>query len=458
MANANIFQQYLQAPRSVLDYAGDLDRRDANRLALEGQRGQNALQALTMEQARGQMADAAAKRNAIQRIYAANPGASQQEIARALQSDPLTSQEGWAAEKEFLGNEKTRSGISKEQAETAAKVAETRFKEADRHVQELVFVQTPQDVQAYVERTLDIRGVPPEQRDQLRATALGKFQQMGLEGWKAAAKQAAIPVVEEYKAAADMARAKLQSDTQITTNRLTNQTSRENSIRSTSQQERASLRADERQREANERGKVQYDSERGGMINLKTGEFQPATQGGQPIGAKEKPIPGPALKQITEARDNAATLNRLTAEFKPEFGGKGLYGLGAEMGMSIKGNVGVDKDAVAWWKNYRKQSELTERHALFGATLTQAEQGAWRSADIAPGMDAAVIERNLAERAALSKKVFENTRQDLIDAGYKKERIEAIADRNAPRPGATGDFEAPADKPRKYNPATGKIE
>lgn len=41
-------------------------------------------------------------------------------------------------------------------------------------------------------------------------------------------------------------------------------------------------------REQFNRGRLQYDAERGGTVNLDTGEFKPATQGGAPIGPKDK--------------------------------------------------------------------------------------------------------------------------------------------------------------------------
>lgn len=40
------------------------------------------------------------------------------------------------------------------------------------------------------------------------------------------------------------------------------------------------------QRDQFNRGRVQYDAERGGMVNLDTGAFTPATQGGQPLAPK----------------------------------------------------------------------------------------------------------------------------------------------------------------------------
>lgn len=53
---------------------------------------------------------------------------------------------------------------------------------------------------------------------------------------------------------------------------------------------------DLRRQEA-QQGKWQYDPARGGLVNIGTGEFKPATQDGKPIGAKEQPI--------TESQANA---------------------------------------------------------------------------------------------------------------------------------------------------------
>lgn len=154
-----------------------------------------------------------------------------------------------------------------------------------------------------------------------------------------------------------------------------------------------------------------------------------------------KPLAGPVLKQLQEARDNASTIGNLNSTFKDNFASKGIMGVGADLSIMGKSVVGSDKDTVDWWKNYRKQAELTERHALFGASLTPGEQASWRSADIGPGMHPDVIKKNLATRAALSSRIFGNTRQDLIDAGHSEDRINAIANREAgaggtaPQPG-----------------------
>jgi hypothetical protein len=172
----------------------------------------------------------------------------------------------------------------------------------------------------------------------------------------------------------------------------------------------------------------------------KAGAITPV-QGFAPKGGG-KPLPGAALKQITEVRDNALTIDRLSGAFKDDFAGKGVLGMGAEAQLAGAAVLGRDQDAVDWWKNYRKQAELVERHALFGASLTPGEQASWRSADIGPGMDPKVIRKNLETRAELAKQVLERTRQDLIDAGHSEQRVNAIAGRGpaatAAKPAAGG--------------------
>lgn len=160
-----------------------------------------------------------------------------------------------------------------------------------------------------------------------------------------------------------------------------------------------------------------------------------------------KPLPAAVTKQITEARDNAATIKRLADSFEDAYGGKGVLGLGGDKQMAASGLLGVDRDAVDWWKNYRKGAELIERHALFGAALTPTEQSSWRAADITPGTDAAVIRRNLQTRAALGAKVLDAARQDLIDAGHSEKRINAIAGRDM-----TVDNLPPKEKPAAAKP------
>lgn len=157
-----------------------------------------------------------------------------------------------------------------------------------------------------------------------------------------------------------------------------------------------------------------------------------------------KPLVQPVIKSLQETRDNAVSINNLTKTFKPEYADKGVMGVGADASMSAKAIMGWDKDAVEWWKTYKKQAELVERHAMFGASLTPGEQASWRSADIAPGMDADVINTNIKARAELAKTMLENTRSDYVGAGYSEKRIGLIVDRGLKQ---LGDEKLDADRP-----------
>lgn len=161
-------------------------------------------------------------------------------------------------------------------------------------------------------------------------------------------------------------------------------------------------------------------------------------EGYMPKRPPAKPLAPAVVKQLQEARDNATTMDRLNTSFKDDFASKGVLGFGADLQMSAAGTLGKDQDAVAWWKDYRKSAELTERHSLFGAALTPSEQASWRSADIGPGLDKATIKTNLATRAALTKKILNATKQDMIDAGHNSDRVTFIADRDSTAPPAAG--------------------
>lgn len=123
MANANVFQAYLTTPKSVADYAADMDRRDLLSAQLQNTLGQNALLNLTRQQQAQQAQQAMAQQNAIQRVYAG--GGSPEQVIERLKADPLTADRGFALEKEMLGNRKTAADTGKSTAEAGKINAET---------------------------------------------------------------------------------------------------------------------------------------------------------------------------------------------------------------------------------------------------------------------------------------------------------------------------------------------
>lgn len=211
---ANIFQNLIRAPRSVADYSADIDRNEMAGLQLEGQRGQNALVALTRQQQAQQAQQAMRENNALQRIAQESGGDPQRMIGGLRGSGlPGLMTRADALEKQALDKQKIGADVGKTDAETAAKIAETRYAALDRHARNLGMVQTPEDLVAYADTTLDILGAQGPQREQARQQMLAKAQQLGLEQWKQAAAQQAVPLLEKFKEDAQNKRAQLQADT-----------------------------------------------------------------------------------------------------------------------------------------------------------------------------------------------------------------------------------------------------
>lgn len=277
MANANLFQAYLQPPKSVLDYSNDLDVVEARKVALEGQRQQNALQALTLQQNTAASQAQMGERNALARIASGwNANTTPEDRVAALRNSgmPGLMTQADALEKGALDRTKTQAGAAKDNAEAEAKRAEVRWKLADRHAQDLARVRTPQDAVAYIDSAVQSGLLPPQMRDQ----EIASMQQQGLGAWLQAESQAAIPVVEKFKRDAEMQRAQLTADTQVKTTGMNNATTR----RGQDIAERAALQG----------GSVQVDSA-GNMIVVPNKAVPGAPVSASPVvGADGKPLKG----------------------------------------------------------------------------------------------------------------------------------------------------------------------
>ena len=145
MANPNIFQQYLQPPRSVMDYGADMDKAESNRLALIGQRRQNELAGIGIEQQRAAAQLGAAKQNALQAI--ANDPAMADPVARetAMLNHPLLSAEGQAMRQSRLAAGKTEAETADKKAEAARKDWDAKNAQREAALRAISAFQSPQD-------------------------------------------------------------------------------------------------------------------------------------------------------------------------------------------------------------------------------------------------------------------------------------------------------------------------
>lgn len=131
----------------------------------------------------------------------------------------------------------------------------------------------------------------------------------------------------------------------------------------------------------------------------------------------DKPLAHLVHKDLSERDATATAMQDLKSTFKPEFAGPAGY-LKDKAGTYIPG---ATTETAEWWKNYRKNVQLIERHASFGGTLTPNEQASWRSADIEVGMNPELVQKNLATRSRLAEKVYEKARQQYIGGGHNIE-------------------------------------
>ena len=160
-----------------------------------------------------------------------------------------------------------------------------------------------------------------------------------------------------------------------------------------------------------------YDAQRGGRVNLDTGELMPVTQGGVPIGSKERPLPTSEVEKITSIDNAFGTQKRLADTFKDSYGGYSLK-IGGELANIFGGKFGGENQSQSeWWASHDANDNVA-RNALFGASLTAGEQKAWKKTSINPGMSASMIKNRMTERQDLIDAKRKTTINNLDNAGY----------------------------------------
>lgn len=169
--------------------------------------------------------------------------------------------------------------------------------------------------------------------------------------------------------------------------------------------------------QAAQRERFVYDATRGGRVNLDTGELVPVTQGGVPIGGKERPLTTSEVDKITSIDNAFGTQKRLADTFENSYGGY-TFKAGGELANVIGGKFGGDNQAQAeWWASHEANDNVA-RNALFGASLTAGEQKAWDKTSINPGMSPSMIRNRMTERQNLIDAKRKTTIGNLENAGY----------------------------------------
>lgn len=195
VASSNIFAQYLQPARSVLDYSNDYAKADQLR-------NQNAMQAMTLQQA----ADAQAQRNALRAAVQGGqidltsaPGQAQAlatapDVAPALISSVqsgLTSAAKAKLDTASAGEKEALTGKTKQ---------DTAIVAHQQHLQALATVNTPQDAVQWVvdgvrSGTLPEQGLPQA----LQAIQAASASPQAFAQWKAGVQQSGVTVQQQLE-------------------------------------------------------------------------------------------------------------------------------------------------------------------------------------------------------------------------------------------------------------------
>jgi hypothetical protein len=239
MADASIFQQYLQPPKSVMDYSADMDRRDLLNAQLQNTLGQNALQAITRQQAAQQAQQAIATQNAIQAVYSrvrANaPGGNVNpaDVENGLIGDPLTADRGYAMRKERLAGGLTegqtaeaQGKAAQAQADAASKTQAAAIAAHDESIKRLQSVSTPQDFSQWAADGVKNGGLDFDRI----APLVAQIQQdpTQFQAVKDRMLAQGVAIQERFKQAQETARSAATNATSLQTTGMNNATSRAN--------------------------------------------------------------------------------------------------------------------------------------------------------------------------------------------------------------------------------------
>ena len=299
MANANIFHQYLQPVRSVADFASEMDAQDLRRQQLVGAERQNALASLVAQQQIQQMSDAAADRNALQRIasgWSAETAPDARIAALRNSGRAALMQQADTLEKQWLDRRKTDSDIGKTGAETDAakfKLSEEKRKAA---VQQVAALGSPQEAIQQLQAKAQAGEVPAPVADALARMIQTdpKWQVKLMLGVGDPQKMAEFltPLIQTNNTGGATVTQAVDriSGVPTVTGRVQN-TQSPDSAASVAATIRGQNMTDARARETNqltrEANATVYDPERGVLINKATALARPAaTMDGKPLAAK----------------------------------------------------------------------------------------------------------------------------------------------------------------------------
>jgi hypothetical protein len=135
------------------------------------------------------------------------------------------------------------------------------------------------------------------------------------------------------------------------------------------------------------------------------------------------------LSDVLKAGTELQNVTRYADTFKPGYGG---FGAGSEdiatfeqqYAAKFPNASGEERVAAAnWWRDYKRNSEIIERHGLFGSALTASEQAQWSAADINPSLSDQAIKSSIERRNKIIREKANRYVKLMKAEGYDEESV-----------------------------------
>lgn len=175
--------------------------------------------------------------------------------------------------------------------------------------------------------------------------------------------------------------------------------------------------------------------------------------------AKAKPR-NMSINDITKLSEEGGKFSQVAGfgdTFKPEYAGYKVKAVGEAANLAGRNlPAGMLPPGVAeganWWQGYDRYKNVI-RNDLFGSALTKSEISAFEAADITPGMDPAIVQKNLARQKSIIENGLTRKANAMIEAGYEPKTIASAYGLDLAKLGV----DATGKKGRATAPAAGTV-
>jgi hypothetical protein len=135
--------------------------------------------------------------------------------------------------------------------------------------------------------------------------------------------------------------------------------------------------------------------------------------------ATGKTLKGKDLNDVVGLDSMASGLRKLQQDFKPEYAGLGIFGIGADLSYEAKRRFGDEegKKAIRWWSEYNRL-QAPNRHALFGATLTGNELKNYQEFTAKKSDDPGVVLNQVIDQLNYTEGLSRQRKRSYESAGY----------------------------------------